>query len=226
MIIWKKKLIRCCKCGKAYSFDDNLYYHLKEYILVCPNCNLMHEIDISLLGKEYEELKKIDKLDLTAIDVGAEAINRSSYSSYLVTFIGKENPANEDGKITSVETYCYASTAFVTVAIFYRPDPSGYPNNFTARDSQSLGTVSSGHVEHEVDLDVMTGDYIGMYASYKGGLDAAISGEGYWQKSGNQTACNNVEFSFGDNVTLSLKGTGTTPPVEAVDNAVFFSMNF
>ena len=65
MSIWRRRLIKCCKCGKDYSFDNNLFHHLKEYILICPNCNLMHKVNIELINKKYEGLKKVDKLYLS-----------------------------------------------------------------------------------------------------------------------------------------------------------------
>ena len=94
MIFWKKKLIECCKCHKDYSFDNNLFYHLKEYILICPNCNLMHKVNIQLLGKEYKGLKRVNKLNLAY-----EVIN-----SYLVTSSWK-CPSD----VTSVKVECRGS---------------------------------------------------------------------------------------------------------------------
>ena len=218
MIIWKKKLIECCKCHKKYSFDDNLFYHLKEYILVCPNCNLMHKVDIQLLGKEYEGLKKVDKLNLTAIDIGVEAKDRSSQYAGRYTVINKENPANESGKITSIEIFAKTGYAAVNfeIATFYVV--SG--NNLSTRSSVVIGPVTVGSKQiftkdvngNDISLDVVIGDYIGECPASTSYIEADFSGGGgTWNYNGDKIPCTNQAFDLATTRVISLYGTGATP---------------
>ena len=191
MIIWKKKLIECCKCHKRYSFDDNLFYHFKEYILICPNCNLMHKVNIQLLGKEYEGLKKIDKLNLTAINIGSEAINRTGTRTAGNTAVDKNLPANATGTITSVQIYAAAKMSNVEVGIFYIV--SG--NNLSTRSNVTLGTVEAGYSESPVNLPVEVNDLIGLYWT-AGELDYdTATGNGFFQKAGDNIPCTNTTFT-------------------------------
>jgi len=205
MIIWKKKLIKCCRCHKDYSFDENLFYHLKKYILVCPNCNLMHKVDVQLLGKEYEGLKKIDKLNLTAIDIGSEAINRATAPSGTgVTMIFKTNPADYSGKLTSFELWfdsTYGNATGVKVGTF-----SGSGTSYTPRDVVSIGNVTAGSKQTFTgkSCNVVVGDFIGIY--YAAGdieftLDAG--GDGNYYKVGDQ-------FGAGTQTYTAFGGTGFT----------------
>ncbi len=221
MIIWKKKLIECCKCHKRYSFDDNLFYHLKDYILVCPNCNLMHRVDIQLLGKEYEGLKRVDKLNLTAIDIGSAAVNRG-YAQNPYTVVDTNNPANANGKITSIELYVNTALTGCQVAIFYVVSGT----NLSTRSTVAIGNVGVGYniFTDGISLDVQEGDFIGIYFS-TGRLDRDDTGLGYYAKSGDNIPCTNAAFSFYGQNTISLYGTGETVEVE-VANAIMMGMNF
>ena len=214
MIFWKKKLIECCNCKKKYSFDDNLFYHLKEYILVCPNCNLMHKVDIQLLGKEYDKLKKMDRLNLTAIDIGSVCIDRTGVTGGNFTLIDLANPADYTGKITNVAVWAQTSMASAKVATFYRPDATNFPEKFTARDvSGNLGVVESGDIRNfAVNLDVFAGDFIGIYFTDGGDFIewATTGGVGVYRLAGDQTACVNTTFTLYANRAMSLYGTGAT----------------
>jgi len=148
----------------------------------------------------------------TAIDIGMPAIDRNAYVNDK-TLINKGNPANADGKITDVEIYAvYEDLTDCYVATFYRPDPSGFPNNFTARDRFYLGTVAEGYSSREVDLDVHTGDYLGIWVSNDGYIENTSAGEsGVWSCTGNAT--NVTDYTFDWNYTddaISLYGTGET----------------
>ena len=146
----------------------------------------------------------------TAIDIGMPAIDRNAYVSDK-TLINKGNPANADGKITNVEIYAvYGDLTDCWVATFYRPDPSGYPNKFTTRDRFYLGTVAEGYSSREVDLNVLTGDYLGIWVS--GEIEDTSTGEsGVWSCTGNAT--NVTDYTFDWTYTddaISLYGTGET----------------
>ena len=206
MIIWKKKLIKCCKCHKSYSFDDNLFYHLKEYILVCPNCNLMHKVDIQLLGKEYEGLKKVDKLNLTAIDIGSAAISRNNTGD-AKTWIDKNNPSNATGKITSIEIYARDNTTGLKVGIFFLV--SG--QNYSTRDSVTIGDVLAGYHQYNVNLDVSEGDLIGLYQATGTVGYTTSSAVGLYSAAGDFIPCTNQSFiALNTRSYLSLYGTGAT----------------
>jgi transcription elongation factor Elf1 len=227
MIIWKKKLIQCCRCHKKYSFDDNLFYHLKEYILICSNCNLMHKVDIKLLGKEYEGLKKIDKLNLTAIDIGSPATNQT-YTKSVDTHIDGNNAANDSGKITEVKIYAATQMAGCVVAIFEPIDAT----HFTTRDYETVnngngaGVVLVGQQTFTVDLDVVAGDFIGLYFS-AGAIDLAVGGGAYiYRAAGSKIPCTNQLFAAESNRILSIGGTGATEEEAATDNAIMMGMEF
>ena len=116
-----------------------------------------------------------------AIDVGAEAIDRSYSGSTNYTYINKGNPANASGKITSVEIFAGTSITGAIVATFYQPDPTGEPNYLVARDNYEIGSVTAGSKQtFEVDLDIEAGDYLGIYYT-SGAIDRDISGgDGKW----------------------------------------------
>ncbi|MBA7498283.1 hypothetical protein ES704_01018 [subsurface metagenome] len=144
------------------------------------------------------------------IDIGMPAIDRGGYIREK-TLINKGNPANADGKITNVEIYAvYGDLTDCWVATFYRPDPGGFPNNFTTRDYVELGTVAVGESNHIVDLDVHTGDYLGIWVSKSGYISTTAAGEsGVWSTQNNHIPCTNYNFdwTYTDDA-ISLYGTG------------------
>jgi len=148
----------------------------------------------------------------TAIDIGMPAIDRNSYTQNK-TLINKGNPANADGKITNVEIYAvYGDLTDCWVATFYRPDPGGFPNNFTTRDYEELGTVAEGYSSREVDLNVQAGDYLGIWVSSDGYMEnSSASNEGVWSSQNNHIPCTDYTFdwTYVDDA-ISLYGTGET----------------
>jgi len=146
----------------------------------------------------------------TAIDIGSPAIDRTNWYGEYMTFIEMGNPANETGKITSVEIYAYSAMSGVKVAIFYRPDPDNYPAYFTARNNETIGNVALGYNQFEVNLDVVVGDFIVLYWTAGGIEKDSSGGSGAYFKVGDQTGCSNTEFTLEPNCVLSLYGTGTT----------------
>lgn len=144
-----------------------------------------------------------------AIDIGVAAIQRPNVY-YPATLINKGNPANASGKITSVEIYASSNMTGAIVATFYQPDPTGYPNNLTARDSYSIGSVTSGAKRtFEVDLDVEAGDYLGVYFASGYIYYETAEGSGIWYAGySDQTSCTNRSFGFVDVNEFSLYATG------------------
>ena len=193
-------LIQCCSCHKGYEIKGNLY---DGNILICPHCGLKHKVDFKLIDKKIEILKKIDKLNLTAITIGAGATNMSS-TLPPATWVDKNNPANETGKITSIEIYAvtgYGDLLNCEVGIFYVV--SG--NNLSTRSNVTLGTVTQGSKQtftedsesNPINMDVTAGDYIGLYWTGAGRIERAVSGAGSWGVGGDNIPCTNVTFVQG-----------------------------
>ena len=197
-------LIRCCSCRKGYNIKGNVY---ENNVLVCPYCGLRHKIDFTLIDKKIDNLIKIDRLNLTDIDIGSAAIDRADGWNITYTTIASYNPANASGTITSVEIWSQNTISNCEVATFY--NVSG--NNFSTRDTEVIGTVLSGAKRtFNVNLTVEAGDYIGIYGT-EGLIEISSGGDfNVWYLSGDHIPCTNVTFTFYNYRQLSLYGTGTT----------------
>jgi len=217
MIFLEKKLITCCKCNKKYSFDKNLFEHLGEYILICPNCNLMHKVGIKLIEQKYGNLKRADNLKLTAIDVGPAAAVRSFTIDYNNTLANARNPANDTGILTSIEVYTQTKlTDNVIIATFYVVSGT----NLTSRDSVNIGEVPSGSKQtftedkdgNPIALLVNAGDMIGIYSGDTAGVlyrdTAGLAG--LYRMAGDYSDCTNQTFALWANQGVSVYGAGET----------------
>lgn len=152
----------------------------------------------------------------TAIDIGSVAIDGNDY--WLTgTWINGANPANETGTITTVKIYAQTGypLAGCKVATFYLEAGT----NFSTRDYETVnngngaGVVVAGSEQtFTVDLDVVAGDYIGIYFS-SGRIESTTSGTSWRTQAADNIPSDNVEYTAIANVTLSLYGTGATPPV-------------
>jgi len=142
-----------------------------------------------------------------AIDVGADAINRSG-NSVSSTIVDGSNPANADGTIDTVQIFANTNMSTCRAATFYVV--SG--NNLSTRDYETLGVVTAGSTQtfSGLDIDVLAGDYIGEYHP-DGSIDHALSGGvGYWRAYGSdKIPCTNEEFTWNSGRVVSLYGTGT-----------------
>ena len=137
------------------------------------------------------------------IDIGCPAIDRGS-SLGVRTMVNKGNPANADGIITNVEIYACSGYTLTNceVAIFYVV--SG--NNLTTRDYEYIGNVVGGSKQtFAVNLDVHTGDYIGIYADNYLERDTS-GGDGLWYVSGDKIPCTNQAFDLNSAWVVSLYG--------------------
>ena len=146
----------------------------------------------------------------TEIDVGAAATNRTS-EKFTGTYMVIVNPADGTGKITSVEIYAVTgyNLTLVEVATFYVV--SG--NFLSTRDWEYIGNVTAGSKQtFVVDLNVVAGDYIGIYFASGGKIEADSTGT-YMSKAGDNIPCTNIEFSSPVAGTISLYGTGETVAV-------------
>jgi len=176
-------------------------------------------------------------VNIIAVDItiGQEAADREDDTGMGGTFINEEITATGTGKITSVEIWANTELLGCEVAIFYRPDPDGFPDNFTTRDHETVqivgqdpGVVPAGSKQTAtVDLDVEEGDYLGIYNSnfMSGFVEADDSGYCWVDIGTDNIPCTNVELTYSLCV-LSLYGTGTTEEEEEEANAIFFGTNF
>jgi len=144
-----------------------------------------------------------------AIDIGSPAINRiTSTATAAYTYVNKNNPANDTGTITIVEIWAKTTIINAEVATFFVV--SG--NNLSTRDYEFIGTVTAGAKRtFNVNLDVVTGDYIGIYKSVDGAIEKDYNGgDGYWFKVGDNIPCTNAAFTSTTDHIISLGGTGAT----------------
>ena len=143
--------------------------------------------------------------EVTIKYVGSLPIDRSSSYPASNTLIVTENPATFTGKIVYVEIFAYQAMASVTVATFTQVSD----NVFTVRDSEFIGDVGGDFKRpFEVDLDVVEGDFIGIYWG-AGYIERDNEGSGYWIKAGNQTSGSGVTFEFVSGRTISLYANET-----------------
>ena len=144
-----------------------------------------------------------------AIDIGAAATDRSA-SIAARTYVAKENPANATGTIDTVEIWADINLSNCEVATFFVV--SG--NNLSTRDSEIIGTVTSGSKQtfSGLSMDVETGDYIGTFYTSGGWIEVNTSGgTGMWYGGSgvDYIPCTNQVFTSAGGYTLSLYGTGT-----------------
>ena len=155
----------------------------------------------------------------TDITIGNPAINGDilvGVSGY--TQVDKKTPADGTGTIKTVEVYLGANTTVSIIATFTLS-----AGQLTARDYESVGALSEGYNSFSVDLDVVEGDYIGIY--YEGGevKNTPGAGTGIWYKSGDQTQCVDTTFTSYTIAFLSLEGSSVS---EEEANAIFMGTNF
>ena len=146
---------------------------------------------------------------MAVIDIGAAAIDRGSYRGIdMATLVGKENPANDTGEITSAEVWFYsaAGTDDVWLGTF-----SASGDVLTCRDSESVGDVAEGSKQtySGLSISVETGDYLGIHS--KGEfiitIERDLSGDGYWYYEGECIdPTDSQTFSFSSSKTISLYG--------------------
>ena len=149
---------------------------------------------------------------MAVIDIGAAAIDRTTTWPNGYTTFNLENPANETGSITSVEIYlAEAATATLKITIASRDGAK-----FTPRDSVTIGTAAAGSKQtftmdsdsNPIALDVVSGDYIGMYYN-PGKIERSSGGSGIYYKSGDQSAAGEQTYTLYSGV-ISLYATGET----------------
>lgn len=156
-----------------------------------------------------------------AIDIGSPAIDRATSFTPNTTLIDKNNPANDTGTITSVKIYSAATLSNVEVATFFWISGS----NYSTRDYETVTGVTAGQTTHTVNIDVQSGDFIGIYYSSGTGVDYGTSGGvAIYYSNGDHIPCTNHGFTNISSYVMSVYGTGTTAVAE--DNVIFFGTDF
>jgi len=150
------------------------------------------------------------------IDVGNPAINRNDFIPKNNTVIDKNVSADGSGKIKTIETYFLGNMTNVKVGIFYVV--SG--NFLTTRSNVTLGPVTGNSKQiitkdsggNDISLDVVAGDYIGVYfTAASGGIENTWLGGATWYLGGDKIPCTNQEFSFdATHYKTSIHGIGET----------------
>lgn len=143
-----------------------------------------------------------------AIDIGADAIDRLSSGVVTWTRIGKDNPANASGTITSVEIWAYTEISDCIVGTFYTTNG----NTLKCRDSEAIGTVTAGSKQtfSGLSIAVEAGDYLGIYGT-AGAIERHTSGyNGIWAIGGEYIdPGDEATFNWYAGDAISLYGTGT-----------------
>jgi len=163
----------------------------------------------------------------TAIDMGNAATDRSDSLIGNRTIIDRNNPANASGTITTIEIWANTEMSGAEVAIFTQGDA----NVFTTRDFETVnngngaGVVLAGSKQtFTVDLDVVTGDFLGMfYATGRMEHDGGTA-DGRWWYVGDAIPADDTTFTAQADITFSLHGTGAT--VEAGTSIMFTFSDF
>ncbi len=139
------------------------------------------------------------------ITIGQEAIDRDAFFSATYTLIANV-AADGTGKITEIQLWAVTSLLGVEVATFYRAPPP----NFWTRDTQTIGAVGAGYQTFPVDLDVVEGDFLGIYFS-EGQIERSWEGyEGIFSSPGDRIPCIDHFFTPWAGDAISLHGTGKT----------------
>lgn len=210
--------IKCCNCHNYYNFKDNIFLNNKLKILLCPYCKSMHKINFTLTNDKIINLTKIDNIILSDyFYMGSVAIDRLDEFGYDFTIVGKDGPSEETGRITTIEIWSKANMTSVKVAIFYQIEG----NYLSTRSWCYIGAIAKGSKQtftedfygNPISLDVLEGDYLGMY--YDGGaMEVTASGfSGMWYKLEDKIPCVNTSFFWANNYAISLRGIGVTPPL-------------
>lgn len=160
-----------------------------------------------------------------SIDVGAAAQDRGTTGASDL-YVTAYNPVNADGTIDSVEIWLNVSATGVEVGIV---SMSG--NDATTRDYYTWGNVASGSKQTAsgVDIDCLTGDYIGYSNDGTGSIERDSSGgSGFWSYSSGLAISDLSSSTLSDFTSYvylySLYGTGTEaggndPPTVTTDNS-------
>lgn len=156
-----------------------------------------------------------------AVDIGAEAIDRTNIMVSGQTLINKDHPATVSGTITSIDIWANVNITGLRVGTFYTTNG----NTLKCRDSDTIaGTITAGSkVTKAVSIAVEIGDYIGCYFA-SGSVELSIAGYAdLWWISGEYIDPNDeAVYDPAPDCAISLGGyigvVGWTGKVSGVTN--------
>lgn len=157
---------------------------------------------------------------MAVIDIGPGAINRETMWGVDNTSLDAANPANDTGILDIIEIWAQADLVGCKVGTFY-----GSGTDYTSRDVETIGPVASGSKQtfSGLDIDVETGDFIGLYAT-SGLIERDFSGfTGIYYKIGDQFGTGQQTYSLYDGDGMSIYGTGETEAAAAAGGAGSFA---
>lgn len=164
---------------------------------------------------------------MAVITIGTVAIDRPTFqtawsSGNPRTKVAGSNPANAAGTIDTIELWFNTVTGTNDV---WGGTFSASGNILTCRDSESLGAVSSGSKQTftGLDIDVETGDYLGMCPKTSDGtmyIDATDGASNHWNVTGEFIDPSDSQTYSLFSHDLSLYGTGATIGLEVSTQAV------
>jgi len=143
-------------------------------------------------GTGWKELSWDD----AGIDVGAACSDRTSGQNSGNTMLGKANPANNTGTLTSLCVWVLTNMGGIKIGSFYLVSGTTYK----CRDAESIGSLNAGKNDNIViSLSIQTNDYLGIYWS-SGQIEADTAGGGAYYVAGDKCIINNE-------TAYSLSGT-------------------
>jgi hypothetical protein len=183
--------------------------------------NIGNEVEIfkqkSTYDLEFRTLKaNSDKIIISSegegdpIDIGTQGVDPGYHPLSLAqTFIAGGNPVLKSGNIDTLVVSSWADLTGVKLIAFEKVGT----NDFTAKRYQSIGTITAGtEVEVEVDLDVLEGEYLGIWGTGGSFKTQETGGVGLWSHVGDQSEGEDVTFSLTSGYEIYLYGTGTGDP--------------
>ncbi|MBA7557167.1 hypothetical protein ES705_49905 [subsurface metagenome] len=220
--------VKIAQADKAYPYVETAFpdmvFGVSEVVLVTFEYGNKEMPRILGYAKRIAQHPIDDETDYSGteiIDIGDAAIDRNSYVGVTGTKVNRNNPANADGKITSIEIYAVEQMPDAKVATFYLvSQESGTIFYLSTRDYVTLGTVAAGSKQtftrdaynNDISMTVHEGDYIGICGG--GGQiekSTELTGLKFLTWTGNQIPCTNQQFNIsGDFGNISLYGKGLT----------------
>jgi len=160
-------------------------------------------------------LKGLSVCGISALEIGAPAIERPATWEAWWTGFNLENPANTSGIIDTIEVWAASNITGFRVGTFYLI--SG--NDYKCRDSVVLGDVAAGAKRTFTGLSLATeaGDYLGCYTSSGTALleRTTTGGAGCMDTAGEHIDPNDqATYTLYAGYTISLYGTGSGIGVE------------
>ena len=141
------------------------------------------------------------------IDIGSEAIDRPTFTSFGRTYIALDNPANASGIIDTIRVWAQTDMKGLLVATFYLLSGDTYK----CRSHADIGAVTSGSLQIFTGLSIAVeaGDHIGFFTPV-GSLERSSFGYPglYWKSDDWITGHPFTEYTFVSGDTFSLYGTG------------------